>query len=216
MRTDLTTTGHQAPSFNVGLFTQDDEEIAVAQGGPARIDDPFIKVRVDLDANVDEPDCASFEDQSCGLYQRVSYDPSFAGAVWARAQPEVELNLPVVTSDRTIYVQLKDRVGNASDVTELDVKLELQLDIDGPNVPGITRTYIGPEKIRLAITPPDDPDLSYYVVERNIPSIDGAAWQRIRLTPAIADDGARTASANQTIPTACRSRHQTATAKRRV
>ncbi|MEE2785912.1 MAG: carboxypeptidase-like regulatory domain-containing protein [Myxococcota bacterium] len=192
----------QPPAFNVGLYTRDDEAITIDGGGPARIDDPFIKVRVQLDPSVDEPDCASFEDQSCGLYQRVSYDPSFAGAVWARAQPEVELNLPVVTSDRTIYVQLKDQVGNASDVTELDVKLELQLDIDGPDVPGMTRTYIGPEKIRLAITPPDDPDLSYYVVERNIPAEDGAYWERIRLTPAIADDGSKTAS-SQTLPTSC-------------
>ena len=110
------------------------------------------------------------------------------------------MTLPVLSGLRTIYVQLRDPAGNISNTAEVNVDLNVELDLEGPQIPGLSRHFIGMDKIRLQVTRPPDDDLSYYVVERNVPDIDGANWHIVELTPAIADDRDRTP---RRLPQAC-------------
>ena len=182
--------------FGQAFDVEGNEILAGNEDGLRRIVDPNISVRIELtdsngDGIADDPDCPQLDGGRCGLRQRVSYDPNFAGSSWVDAQPSVDLTLPVVSGLRSIYVQLRDPAGNVSTTAEVQVNLNVELDLEGPQIPGLSRHFIGVDKIRLQVTRPPDDDLSYYVVERNVPDIDGANWNIVELTPAIADDRMR-------------------------
>ncbi len=205
----------EKPVFDVSLVV-DDEELQVGGGNLPRIVSPTVGVRLRLPEP--DQDCENLRNDSCRLEQRVSLSDQFLGAVWTRAAESFDFTLPAVSGPRSIYVQLRDPAGNVSAPSRVDLDLNLQdvdvnliVDLEGPSVPGLRRDYISPDKIRLEITAPADADLEYYVVERNVPEIDGASWHTVRLTPAIADDEAsiavsqacRVQSANCDDPQSC-------------
>ncbi len=170
------------PAFDVALL-QDGE---LLQGDPPRINEPLVTVRVTADPG--DPDCP--DPRSCRLESRVALSPNFEGLPFRLYDQDTPLQLPPISGLRRLYVQMRDPAGNASDPQAVGVQLEVEVDQLGPGVPGLRRHYISPRKIRLEITPPADPDLAYYVIERSLPDAQNAGWSPVRLHPAVADDEA--------------------------
>lgn len=175
----------QAPVFDVQLFQGERRLQADASGRPPRINDPQITVRVSPRLAGD-PDCPDLG--TCQHAQRVSLSASFEGALFQGFTPDVALTLPPVNGLQQVFVQMRDPAGNLSAPAQVGVDLQVELDRQGPAVPGLRRDYISEDKIRLELVPPADDDLAYYVVERNIPELEGNAWSPAALAPAVADD----------------------------
>ena len=123
---------------------------------------------------------------SCTLEKRVSLSSDFSDAAFSPFTADTPLVLPAIDGDHDVYVEVRDLAGNIA-THALGVALQVELDQSGPQAPGLRRTYIAAEKIRLELTPPGDLDVAYYVVERNLPGQDGD-WSRVALHPAVADD----------------------------
>lgn len=163
------------------------------QPGQTRVATRTLGVYLEL-ADPNEPDCPSPE--TCLLLQRVSLSPTFEGRAYEAFRPVVQLELPPVNQRHVVYAQLLDPAGNVSEIAAEAVDLRaVELDQQGPAVPGIRRHFIAPHKIRLELVAPGDRDVAYYQVERLLPELaadQGGGWQTIALTPAIADDDATT------------------------
>jgi hypothetical protein len=141
-----------------------------------------------------DADCVDAE--HCTLEQRVSLSPTFDGRPFEPFRPTVQVELPPVNQRHLVYAQLRDPAGNVSEVAREAVDLRaVELDLQGPAVPGMRRHFIAPHKIRLEVVAPADRDLAYYQIERLLPELsaeEGGGWQTIALSPAIADDDAET------------------------
>ena len=151
-------------------------------GNSLRTSDPNIKVRLVPGA---DPDCGSPDD--CGLKKRVSLAANFGDVAFSDFSGDTPLTLPLVDGAYQIYVEMRDPAGNIASAV-VGVDLLIILDQRGPEVPGLRRHYISDRKIRLEISPPADPHLAYFLLERNVPARDGASWHSIRVSPAVADD----------------------------
>jgi len=174
-----------APVFTVQLRQGGQVLQPDGDGDPPRINSTLITVRV-LPNVQNDPDCRDAED--CAHAQRVSLSANFEGALFEAYNQDVPLELPPVNGLRQVFVQMRDPAGNLSVPAQVGVDLQVEVDREGPAVPGLRRDYIDADKIRLELTPPGDDDLAYYVIERNIPGLDGNAWATVALTPAVADD----------------------------
>ena len=174
----------QPPQFAVELYHGGERLLADGQE-PPRINDTRITVRV-VTNGVGDDDCTAVD--RCRHAQRVSLSPNFEGALFEAFREEVPLELRPVNGLQQVYVQMRDPAGNLSVPEQIAVDLQVEVDRQGPAVPGLRRRYVGEDKIRLEVTPPGDDDLAYYVIERNIPGLDGNVWKTAQLLPAVADD----------------------------
>lgn len=173
------------PGFDAALRSAAGDPLAPGPDQtPPRVSEPRLGVVITPTA-ADDSDCPAPFD-ACGFEVRASTDPQLRDAPWGRFASSLTLTLPPLSGTYEVFVQLRDPAGNVAEA-RLDVRLVVEVDRIGPAVPGLRRTYIAPEKIRLELTPPADPDVAWYRIERNIPEVDGGTWRAVALHPA-ADD----------------------------
>ena len=182
-----------APTFDVALYQGGEPLEAESPEALPRIRDPQVEVRVAL-TSPEPHDCPATVDD-CRIQQRVALSDSFEGAVWGPLATSWRLELPPISDVRRVRVELRDPAGNVSAPLDVAVELEVQLDREPPDSPGLRRHSLSADRIRLELTPPAAPDVAWFRVERSVPTIDGAAWRTVALHAASADDAQISADA---------------------
>ena len=158
--------------------------LELSQGGEA-INSPHRTRDPEFQLTMTSPECLDAAIGDCGLSTRVSLSPIMSGLSFAPFETTSRpLRLPSISGVYQIYAEVEDAAGNRA-TAELG---PVELDLTSPDPPTLRRDYISANKVRLELTPSTGEDLSYYRIERNIPSSEGSTWRTVALYPAVGDD----------------------------